>query len=117
MRLTDSTEIKLLANGFVAVFEGTGVATLVAPADQFTCGDLYEVYPTFTLDPNYDGDWFPESLSDTIQSCEAVRVGFDNGSACVAGHIHFTDAEYYTREEVKHNIEAGYSLAANARII
>lgn len=117
MFLTDSTEIKLLANGFVALFEGTGVATLVAPADQFPCGDLYYGMPAFTLDPNYEGDWYADSPDDMIQTCTAPRVGMDNGSICAAGHTHFCDAEYYSQDEAEAVVKAGHSLAHNARII
>lgn len=119
MRLTDNTVVRQLRNGFLAVSEGTGVATLIRPtADNvFPCGDYYEGYPAFTYAADYDGDWFPESPSDLIQSCTATRVGFDNGSACTAGHSHFTDAEYYTEEEAHAINQAGHMLASNARMI
>lgn len=86
--LTRNTDVRQLANGFVAVSEGTGVATLLAPdADNvFECGDYYEGYPL-----NAGPDWYPDFPSDLIQSCRALRVGFDNGSACTAGHTHFSD--------------------------
>jgi hypothetical protein len=117
MRLTDATEVKLLANGFVAVFEGTAPATLVRPADQFSCGDLYHGYPEFTYAADYEGDWYPESPSDLIQTCTAVRVGFDNGSACVAGHRHFTDAEYFDADEMEAARQGHFALPLNARAI
>lgn len=90
MRLTDTTEIRLLANGFVAAYEPGKPAALAAPVDQFPCGDLYEGLPAFTFAEDYDGEWFPESPSDLIQSCTAPRVAFDNGSACTAGHRHYS---------------------------
>lgn len=97
MRLTDTTEIRLLANGFVAAYEPGKPAALAAPVDQFPCGDLYHGVPAFTLTAEYaaslgeyDEPWFPESPSDLIQTCTAPRVAFDNGSACTAGHRHYS---------------------------
>lgn len=117
MRLTDSTELKLLANGFVAAFEGTGKAVLVGKADQFECGDFYEGYPAFLSDPNYEGDWYPDSPSDLIQRCTAPRASFENGSACTAGHSHRFDVTYYDADEVASLVRQGYALAPNARLM
>lgn len=89
MRLTDSTTVRLLANGFVAAYEPGRPAVLVPPAEQFPCGDQYYGLPAFVLDPAYEGDWYADSPADMIQSCNAVRVAFDNGSACVNGHTHY----------------------------
>lgn len=117
MRLTDSTEVRKLANGRVVVQNGTAPVVFVPAADLFPCGDFYEGYPAFTLDPAYDGDWFPDSPSDLIQSCIAMRVGFDNGSACTAGHRHFTDAEYFDADEIEAARLGLRSLPLNARSI
>lgn len=117
MRLTDSTEVRQLANGRVVAHEGTKPAVFISAHDLFVCGDLFHGVPAFTLDPDYDGEWFPESPSDMIQSCAAFRVGFDNGSACVAGHRHFTDAAYFEAEEIAHNARQGFLPPANARYI
>lgn len=117
MRLTDSTIVRQLGNGRIVVTEGTAPAVFVSATEVFECGDFYEGYPAFTMSPDYEGDWYPDSPSDLIQSCTAMRVGFENGSACVAGHVHFTDAEYYTEEEMRGTVNAGYALAPNARMI
>lgn len=117
MRLTDSTVVRQLGNGRVVVTEGTVPAVFVPATEVFECGDFYEGYPAFTMASDYEGDWCPDSPSDLIQSCTALRVGFDNGSACVAGHTHFTDAEYYERDEAESLSQRGYALAPNARLI
>lgn len=117
MRLTDSTVVRKLANGRIVVTEGTSPAVFISPHDVFVCGDLYHGVPAFTLDPDYDGEWYADSPSDMIQSCAAFRVAFDNGSACVAGHAHFTDAEYFDAEEIEGARQAGVSLPFNARLV
>lgn len=117
MRLTDTTVVRKLANGRIVVTEGTSPAVFISAHDVFVCGDLYHGVPAFTLDPDYDGEWFPESPSDMVQSCAAFRVGFDNGSACVDGHQHFTDAEYYEEGEVEARRHAGDLIAPNARLM
>lgn len=115
MRLTETTQVRQLRNGFVAVYEPGKVAILI-PADQaFECGDLYQGYPSFTNDPNYDGDWFPESPSDLIQTCTAVRVGLDNGSVCADGHRHFSDSTYYDDDEIAGMTRNHVPFASNAR--
>lgn len=104
MRLTDSTDIKLLDNGFLAVFEGTGVATLVRPnADnRFECSWLVEDY--------FEGERY-------INECGAPAVGFDNGFMCVNGHSHRHDVEYYEADEAAAYVKAGHALAPNARLM
>lgn len=107
MRLTDSTQLHLLANGrFIAISEGTAPAKLVSTSDRdvFSCGWLYEGGYT------EDGEVF-------VRSCEALAVGFDNGFVCLHGHDHRNDAEYFTAEEAHGALSGGYGLPYNARII
>lgn len=115
MRLTETTQVRQLRNGFIAVYEPGKVATLVNSSEAFPCGDLYHGYPSFTNDADYEGGWYPDSPSDLIQTCTAVRVGLDNGSVCADGHRHFTDAEYFDDEEAVQNVKNGYGLPTNAR--
>jgi hypothetical protein len=117
MRLTDATEIKLLANGkFVAVHEGTRPAVLfhVNRGYVHKCGWQYEGYP---VGLSADSEWYPDSPSDLIQTCRAYAVRFDNGFACTAGHSHRTDAEYYEEDEVEAYWKAGHSIPSNARYL
>lgn len=106
MRLTDDTVVRQLANGFLAVSEGSKPATLLRPNAEsvFTCG--WEVGPLI-----YEGDVCG------VVYCEANAVGFDNGFACAAGHDHRNDVEYYDEEEMRGAVAAGHALAPNARMI
>lgn len=118
MRLTDSTNVRQLANGRVVVSVGTFPAIFVSPDDVFPCGDLYHGYPAWLADAQDDEDfdgWYPDSPSDLIQTCKALRVQFDNGSACTAGHTHFNDAEYFDDEEIEAARRGHFLLPSNAR--
>jgi hypothetical protein len=90
MKLTNETFLREINAGAIEVhFAGT-TATFVIPVwEQFVCGDLYEGYPKGAGD-----DWYPDFPGDLIQSCDAMRVAFDNGSMCLDGHYHLNDAEY-----------------------
>lgn len=115
MRLTETTQVRQLRNGFIAVYEPGKVATLVSATMGFDCGDLYHGYPSFTNDPNYEGDWYPDSPSDLVQTCTAVRVVLDNGTVCADGHRHFDDATYYDEDEIAGMTRNSIPFAANAR--
>ena len=107
MRLTDITELHLLANRkFIAVAEGRAVATLVSVIDHdvFTCGWQYQ-------------DGYTEDGDAVISECGAFAVGFDNGFACTNGHAHRNDAEYFDAEEIAGARQAGISLPFNARMV
>jgi hypothetical protein len=86
MLIKSDTVLRLLRNGAIAVTSGHGAGkaeAIIAVGEQFVCGDLYEGYPKDAHE-----DWYPDFPSDLIQSCDAMRVEFDNGSLCLDGHCH-----------------------------
>lgn len=106
-RLTDATYIRPIAGGaFVAVAEGTAVATILRAdaANVWSCSWLVK-------------DGYTEDGDAVVIDCGAVSVGFDNGFACAAGHSHLSNAEYFDDDEIAGARHAGHSLPANARHI
>lgn len=99
MRLTDSTEIRRLANGRVVIVNGTTPVTFVPTAEVFKCG------------------WWMESSNEGTVECSAQAVGFDNGFMCTEGHNHHNDAEYYTEDEAEAILRNHGMLAPNARLV
>jgi hypothetical protein len=82
--ITRDTQLMLLDDGSIAIIaEDHSYVAVVRPDEQFVCGDLYEGYPKDAPE-----GWYPDFPSDLIQSCEHMRVAFDNGSMCLAGHVH-----------------------------
>lgn len=113
MRLTDNTQLRSISYGkYIAVFEMEDTARVSRAAEilaithdrVFTCGWLIE-------------DGYTEDGDRVVRECGARAVEFINGFACLAGHDHRNDCEYYTEEEAQGTINAGYMLASNARII
>jgi hypothetical protein len=121
MKLTAATVIRPLANGAIAVYEGTAPAKLVR--STFPCGWLVELRTPPAHDCEDDegyGCWCSEWGIDgpVIGSCGAPVVQFDNGWACAHGHDHFDYGtyEYYDAEEAEGARKAGV-LAGNARLV
>jgi hypothetical protein len=104
MRLTDSTEIRQLGNGRVVAHEGTNVATFVNPVFMFICN--WEVGPIIC-----DGDIVG------VNYCNAAAVGFENGFACVNGHSHRNDVEYFDANEIEAARQGLRLLPTNARSV
>lgn len=76
-RLTDATVVHPLPSGkHVAVFEGTGPATVLKL-------DAPNVFPCAWLVPVNTED------GPSAVDCGAPAVGFDNGWTCAHGHIHY----------------------------
>lgn len=46
--------------------------------------------------------------------CNALAVGTARGWHCEAGHEHVSGAQYYTEDEVAHNMQNGYLVPQDA---
>lgn len=102
MRLTETTQVKLLTNGFVAVYEGTNPATLFRQDAMRPCQWLVP--------------WNTED-GPTARPCGVPVVDFDNGFRCLAGHDHYEYGtyEYFDDDEIASAAHAGRTLPVNAR--
>lgn len=129
MRLTDSTQVRLIAGGSaVAVFEPGKPALIIKAkahaANLFPCGWQYaariqEICPVHCGCEGQHGEIWAEAQASGgyVVTCQAVAVGFENGFICTAGHEHRNDAEYYEEEEVAARRQVGDRIAPNARLM
>lgn len=106
MRLTETTQVRKLANGFVAVYEPGKVATIVRPGSENLWACSWLVNKGWTE----DGD-------AVVVDCSAACVGLDNGFVCENGHSHFDYGtfEYFDEDEIASARNAGRALPVNAR--
>lgn len=106
MRLTETTQVRKLSNGCVAVYEPGKVAIIVRPGAEnlSTCSWLVAYEYT------EDGDRI-------IQDCGAAAVSLDNGFVCENGHRHFDYGtfEYFDEDEIAGMARNSIPFAANAR--
>lgn len=107
MRLTETTQVRKLANGFVAVYEPGKVATIVRPGNEQT---LWACSWLINTGWNEDGE-------EVIQECGSACVGMDNGFACEDGHRHFDYGtfEYFDADEIAGMANAHVPFPANSR--
>lgn len=106
MRLTDTTQVRKLSNGCVAVYEPGKVAVIIQRDAENLWDCSWELQDGITE----DGEAY-------IRQCGTACVGLDNGFACENGHRHFDYGtfEYFDEDEIGAARDGLRSLPSNAR--
>jgi hypothetical protein len=81
----------------------------------FPCTWTVERWPV--VDDDEEGGWYPDSPSDLLADCGGLVVGTSRGWHGLCGHSHVSGAQYYTEDEVAHNLRNGYMVPEDALLM